>query len=240
MLIYLIYLYFFYKSIEKLNCFSIMRRMSDNLKVITSHATESSVTSKTANKYAAKKVVAIEAAATVFANKGFHGATTQDIASEMGIQQGSLYYYFKSKEQALQEVCEYGFENHVQRMAKICSRKQPFEAKMQMIITSHLSNYRQKNNALKVHNDQRLYLPKERRTVLKELGTHYRRLLEQTLREGIEQKSVRDDIDTHFVAYSVIGICNAWGANLVRDENLDLYDTIEQCADLILRGTLTN
>ena len=223
-----------------MNCFSIMRRMSDKLKVITSHANQSSVTSKTANKYAAKKVVAIEAAATVFANKGFHGATTQDIASEMGIQQGSLYYYFKSKEQALQEVCEYGFENHVQRMAKICSRKQPFEAKMQMIITSHLSNYRQKNNALKVHNDQRLYLPKERRTVLKELGTHYRRLLEQTLREGIEQKSVRDDIDTHFVAYSVIGICNAWGANLVRDEDLDLYDTIEQCADLILRGTLTN
>ena len=60
-------------------------------------------------KYAQKKVVAIEAAAAVFADKGFHGATTQDIASEIGIQQGSLYYYFKSKEQALQEVCEYGF-----------------------------------------------------------------------------------------------------------------------------------
>ncbi|MDB4512056.1 TetR/AcrR family transcriptional regulator [Arenicella sp.] len=214
--------------------------MSDKLTLITSPASASSVSAKTANKYAAKKVVAIEAAAMVFAEKGFHGATTQDIASEMGIQQGSLYYYFKSKEQALQDVCEYGFENHVLRMARICDRKQPFEAKMQMIITSHLSNYRQKNNALKVHNDQRLYLPKERRTQLKELGTHYRRLLEQTLREGIVQQAVRDDIDTHFVAYSVIGICNAWGANLIRDEHLDLYDTIEQCADLILRGTLNN
>lgn len=214
--------------------------MSDKLKLITSSAGDHNVLPKSATKYAAKKVVAIEAAATVFADKGFHGATTHDIASEMGIQQGSLYYYFKSKEQALQDVCEYGFENHVQRMAKICSRKQPFEAKVQMIITSHLSNYRQKNNALKVHNDQRLYLPLVRRTTLKELGTHYRRLLEQTLREGIDQNAVRDDIDTHFVAYSVIGICNAWGANLVRDEDLDLYDTIEQCADLILRGTLVN
>ncbi len=217
-----------------------MRHMSKKLTLIASGANADIVTSKPGNKYAVKKVLAIEAAAAVFANKGFHGATTQDIASEMGIQQGSLYYYFKSKEQALQDVCEYGFENHVQRMAKICARKQPFEAKMQMIITSHLSNYRQKNNALKVHNDQRLYLPIERRTALKELGTHYRRLLEQTLREGIEQNAVRGDIDTHFVAYSVIGICNAWGANLVRDEDLDLYDTIEQCADLILRGTLNN
>ena len=50
-------------------------------------------------KYARKKLLAIEAAARVFAEKGFHGATTQDIAAQMGIQQGSLYYYFKSKEQ---------------------------------------------------------------------------------------------------------------------------------------------
>ena len=211
-----------------------MRAMSNKVTLIA--AAKDAVHSS--QKYAQKKVVAIEAAAAVFADKGFHGATTQDIASEIGIQQGSLYYYFKSKEQALQEVCEYGFENHVQRMAKICGKTQPFEAKMQMIITSHLSNYRQKNNAMKVHNDQRLYLPKDRRVMLKELGTKYRRLLEQTVREGIQQKAVRDDVDTHFVAYSVIGICNSWGANLVRDEDLNLYDTIEQCADFILRGTL--
>jgi len=113
----------------------------------------------------------------------------------------------------------------------------PFEAKIMAIVTSHLSNYRQKNNAMKVHNDQRLYLPKERRVLLKELGTHYRRLLEATLAQGIEQGVVRDDIDTHFIAYSVIGICNSWGANLVLDESLDLFATIEQCVELILHGT---
>ena len=195
-------------------------------------------TDSAANKYAQKKIAAIEAAAAVFAEKGYHGATTEDIANQMGIQQGSLYYYFKSKQQALQEVCEYGFENHLLRMQKICVKQQPFEAKMQMIITSHLSSYRQKNNALKVHNDQRLYLPKECRQRLKEHGTRYRQLLEQTLHEGIQQKAVRDDIDTHFVAYSVIGICNAWGANLVRGEALNLYDTVEQCSEFVLFGTL--
>ncbi len=191
-----------------------------------------------ANKYAQKRLLAVEAAATVFAHKGFHGATTQDIASEMGIKQGSLYYYFKSKEQALQEVCEYGFQNHVARMQKICAKPQPFEAKLLAIITSHLSKYRQKNDAMRVQNDQRLYLPKERRVLLKELGPLYRQLLEETLKQGVEQRYVRDDIDTHFVAYSVIGVCNAWGANLVRDDNLDLFDTIEQCSELIFRGTL--
>lgn len=189
-------------------------------------------------KYARKKIAAIEAAARVFAEKGFHGATTLDIASEMGIQQGSLYYYFKSKEAALQEVCEYDFSNYVERMKKICGKSQPFEAKILAIVTSHLTNYSQKNNAMKVHNEQRLYLPVERRVVLKELGTTYRRLLEQTLQEGIEQGVVRPDIDTHFVAYSIIGVCNSWGALLFRDSKLNVFETIEQCSDLILYGTL--
>jgi len=209
------------------------------MRAMTTVATTSTQASA-GNKYAKKKVLAIEAAAAVFADKGFHGATTEDIATEMGIKQGSLYYYFKSKEEALQLVCEYGFENHVQRMQKICIKSQPFEAKMLAIITSHLTAYRHKNNAMKVHNEQRLRLPEERRVLLKELGSNYRQLLEATWQEGIEQGVIRAEIDAHFMAYSVIGICNSWGAYLVRDESLDLFETIDQCADLVLNGTLNH
>lgn len=191
------------------------------------------------SKYARKKLLAIESAARVFAERGFHGATTQDIAEAMGIQQGSLYYYFKSKEQALQEVCEYGFDNYVERMKSICAKNQPFEAKMLAIVTSHLSQYSQTDNALKVHNEQRLFLPKERRVRIKDLGSTYRELLEQVLRDGVQGGVLRSDIDTHFVAYSIIGICNTWGANLSRDTDLKLFETIEQCSDFILYGTLT-
>ena len=52
----------------------------------------------------------IEAAARVFAERGFHGATTQDIADVLGIRQASLYYYFSSKEVALELVCARGVE----------------------------------------------------------------------------------------------------------------------------------
>lgn len=200
--------------------------------------TEVASNSPVRKNYARKKLAAIEAAAEVFADKGFHGATTQDIAEAMGIQQGSLYYYFKSKEQALQEVCEYNFAAYVERMQKICGKDQPFEAKILAVVTSHLSNYRGKSASMKVHNEQRLYLPAERRVLLKELGSNYRTLLEQVLQEGVQQQVIRNDIDSHFIAYSIIGICNSWGANLVRDDSLDLFETIEQCTDLILYGTI--
>ena len=50
----------------------------------------------------------MEAAARVFAERGYHGASTQDIADVLGIRQASLYYYFRSKEMALEQVCMQG------------------------------------------------------------------------------------------------------------------------------------
>ena len=54
------------------------------------------------SRYEHQRRQAIRSAAAVFAEKGFHGASTRDIAERMGIKQGSLYYYFKSKELLLQ------------------------------------------------------------------------------------------------------------------------------------------
>ena len=42
----------------------------------------------------------IDAAARVFAERGYHGTTTQAIADVLGMRQASLYYYFPSKEAA--------------------------------------------------------------------------------------------------------------------------------------------
>jgi AcrR family transcriptional regulator len=188
------------------------------------------------DRYLQQRQQAIRAAATVFAEKGFHGSSTRDIAERMGIKQGSLYYYFSSKEEALGEVCLYGIEDYVHRMDAIAASEQPFEAKLLATITSHLSSYREKNEALKVHNDERLYLPEEKRTRLKELGSHYRRSLEGIFEQGVASGSVRESIDCHFAAQAVIGLCNAWGDIIVRDPELDIFDITQKCTDLLLVG----
>jgi len=43
----------------------------------------------------------LEAAARVFAQKGYHAATTKEIASEAGVSEGTIYNYFQSKEDLL-------------------------------------------------------------------------------------------------------------------------------------------
>ena len=188
------------------------------------------------SRYQSQKQLAIRSAASVFAEKGFHGASTKDIAERMGIKQGSLYYYFKSKEEALGEVCLYGIEDYVERMRSIAASDQPFEAKLMAIITSHLSSYRERNEALKVHNDERLYLPEDKRARLKELGSNYRQQLERIFEEGARTGALRDSVECHFAAQAVIGMCNGWGDIIVREPDLDLFDLIQKCTDLVLNG----
>ena len=72
-------------------------------------------------KYQQQRLQAIRSAAAVFAEKGFHGSSTRDIAEHMGIKQGSLYYYFKSKEEALGEVCLFGIEDYADHMKLIAA-----------------------------------------------------------------------------------------------------------------------
>jgi len=195
------------------------------------------VTAHTENlKYQHQRLQAIRSAAAVFAEKGFHGSSTRDIAEHMGIKQGSLYYYFKSKEEALGEVCLFGIEDYVDHMKVIAGSDQSFESKLMATITSHLSSYRERNEALKVYNDERLYLPEEKRRNLKLLGSGYRQLLEEIFEEGVQSGVLRESIDCHFAAQAVIGICNAWGDIIVRDPDLDLFEIIQKCTDLLMNG----
>ena len=45
----------------------------------------------------------VEAARIVFAKKGYHNSTMDDVAKEVGVSKGALYSYFKSKEDILKE-----------------------------------------------------------------------------------------------------------------------------------------
>ncbi|MGI9200538.1 MAG: TetR/AcrR family transcriptional regulator [Woeseiaceae bacterium] len=191
-------------------------------------------------KYEHQRMEAIRSAAAVFADKGYHGSSTRDIAEYMGIKQGSLYYYFKSKEDALSEVCLYGMQDYAERMNKISTSGQTFREKLVATVTSHVTKYREKNEALRVYNAERLYLPESKRTKLKELGTRYRQQLEKIFAEGIENGEVRESIDCQFAAHAVIGMCNAWGEFIDRHQDMDLFELIENCVDLLMHGFKEN
>ena len=46
----------------------------------------------------------VQAAIKVFAEKGYHGSTMEDVARKLGVSKAALYQYFKSKDELLREI----------------------------------------------------------------------------------------------------------------------------------------
>lgn len=63
-----------------------------------------------------KKRQILEAALHCFARKGFHATSIQEIVDELGMAKGSIYFYFKSKDDLLISVFEYYVEMLFDRM----------------------------------------------------------------------------------------------------------------------------
>jgi len=128
--------------------------------------------------------------------------------------------------------------DYAQQMDAIAASNQPFEAKLIATITAHLTRYREQNGAMKVYHTERLYLPEAKREKLYRLGSGYRQKLERIFEQGVRDRVLRKDLDCHFAAQAVIGICNAWGELIARDPDLDLFDVIQKCTDLLSNGFL--
>ena len=99
----------------------------------------------------------IEAAARVFAERGFHGATTQDIADVLGIRQASLYYYFPSKEVALELVCLDGVEGFFEAAKAIAAGPGSAGERLERLIRSHISPLLDRGDFVKVFLNERQY-----------------------------------------------------------------------------------
>ncbi len=187
-------------------------------------------------RYQERRTLAVDAAARVFAANGFHGASTSAIAAELGIKQGSLYYYFSSKEAALEAVCLDGLSRYVERIEGELCRTGSVAENLYGVIRSHLESYAGDDDALRVHNTERLYLPVARRKKLKSLGTKHRQALQGLFAQGIESGEVRLGIDPKFAAQSVIAVCNAFGEHVFRRLTRDRDLLARQCTDLLLHG----
>jgi len=55
------------------------------------------------------------------ASKGFQGVNLDKIAAKAGVTKGSLYFHYKSKKELLLEVCNYYYQNWMNRMSVVNS-----------------------------------------------------------------------------------------------------------------------
>src|SRR5215472_14675352 len=180
----------------------------------------------------------IEAAARLFAQRGFHGATTQDIADVLGIRQASLYYYFPSKEGALELVCLQGVAGYFEAAKAIASGPGPAADKLARLIKSHLAPLSDRSEFVRVFLNERQHLPSESRRRIGKWSRGLERVFEDVVKEGVRRGEFRADLDTRLAVLAILGMSNAV-ANWYRNEEIAIERISGEFARLIADGVKT-
>lgn len=150
----------------------------------------------------------IDAAADIFATKGYDATSIQDIAEAVDILKGSLYYYIKSKEDLLFEVIQEVHEGGLARLEAHRASDAPALECIAAFVRGHVMNNAQNITKIAVFfHDFRSLSPARREVIVEE-----RDLYDQYLRELIEigqrDGSICGGIDPKMAAFGVLGMMN--------------------------------
>jgi AcrR family transcriptional regulator len=80
----------------------------------------------------------LEAAAQVFRQKGYHGASMEDIARAVNLQKPSLYHHVSSKQDILLALLNRALELLLERISVISMQELPADQKLQEMVRSYL------------------------------------------------------------------------------------------------------
>jgi AcrR family transcriptional regulator len=86
----------------------------------------------------------VDAAKTVFIQKGMDGARMQEIASEAGINKALLHYYFRTKAKLFEKVFTLVFKDIFEVLEMAVSKELSFEAFLEQFISEYISLLKRK------------------------------------------------------------------------------------------------
>lgn len=186
-----------------------------------------------------RRAEVVDAAARVFSERGYHGASTQDIADRLGMRQASLYYYFASKEAALEEVCTIGTEGAVDRARAVVAASLPVEERLRTLMIAQLAPTRDRADHVRTFLKERKWLPRESRLRIDRVMALVEQSFEALIAEGVESGRFRAGLDTRRTARALVGMMNA--AAMWPDHELAPFDEVAGAlADLGVQAVLAD
>ncbi|MFI4987990.1 MAG: TetR/AcrR family transcriptional regulator [Alphaproteobacteria bacterium] len=161
---------------------------------------------RTAEKRDRRRREVIAAAEAVFAEKGFHEATTREIGERIGLLPGSLYYYVPSKEAALAEVCRKQGAEFNARLTAVLESERPIVAKIRAGMMLHIMHNRSYLAA--TFTFARRDLPEAVLPALKALAEEYHRLWDEMFRRAAARGELPAGFDVQAATIGLLALCN--------------------------------
>jgi len=148
-------------------------------------------------------------AARLFKEKGYRATSMQDIASQLGIQKPSLYYYISSKEDLLKEIALVTMKMLIDAIEKIAFSPLSPREKIEKIIESHVKLICENLDLFTV--SLREINPINAETFWSDvvaLRDRYENYVRSIIRVGKESGDFKRDMDEKLAGFALLGALN--------------------------------
>ncbi|TWI57028.1 TetR/AcrR family transcriptional regulator [Halalkalibacter nanhaiisediminis] len=179
----------------------------------------------------------IEAAVTIIAKHGYHQAQVSKIAKEAGVADGTIYLYFKNKEDILTSLFEEKMGSFVGKIRDRITDDLSIEEKLLVLISMHFEQLQADKQLAIVTQLELRQSNTDLRLKINEILKGYLTLIDELLTEGKEKQFFKPNLDNRLARQMIFGTVDEIVTNWVmKDCKYDLLALAKPVHQMILSG----
>lgn len=179
----------------------------------------------------------LEAAVKVFARQGFYQSTVAQIAKEAGVADGTIYLYFKNKDDILVQFFSYRTKQVFESFRGEVDRAEASSDKLRNLVRRHLAEFQRDRDGAVVYQVETHQNSRLAEAQIREMSQMYRDLISEIVEQGQQEGTIRKDLYVGLVKRFVIGavdeVINTW---LHSNEEYDLVSMADPLVELFIKG----
>lgn len=179
----------------------------------------------------------LEAAIKVFAQQGFHQATISQIAREAGVADGTIYLYFKNKEDIMVNFFGYKTKEVFGRFREEVDKADNARDRLRLLIKRHLEEFQRDRSMAILYQTETRRFSRMCEEQIREMSKMYLDLVSEIVESGQDEGLMRKDLYMGLVKRFIIGaideVINTW---LHSGGSYDLVSMADPLVDLFIRG----
>jgi AcrR family transcriptional regulator len=187
-----------------------------------------------------KKREILRAASEVFRRRGLHATGMREIAAELDMAVGNLYYYFENKEALLAFIQEDALAGLLE-LARAAApargiAQEPADRRLFRVLAGHVVLLNELTPGSLAHLEVEA-LKGKRKAQIREQRRSYEAAVQEIIADGIRGGVFRR-VDAKVASFAVLGAVN-WTVKWFRSDGSQSARQIgEECAELLVRGLL--
>lgn len=179
----------------------------------------------------------IEAAVQVIAENGYHSSQVSKIARQAGVADGTIYLYFKNKEDILVSVFEEKMGDFIQKTSKEIKKYDLANDQLHALIEMHFRQLAENCHLAVVTQLELRQSNLELRFQINQVLTPYLQLIDAVIKKGIDENSFKDDLHIPLVRQMIFGtmdeIVTTW---VVKEHKYDLVELVDSVHKMLVGG----